>query len=174
MARTTFKVEGFKELEAALMELPRATAKNAMRRALLKAGQPVADRAKELVPVKSGALRDSITVSTKTANKPGASEFAAAMRAGATRQEAGQAMRAAVKKGDRSTVTVYIGAGQKPHAHLVEFGSVNNKPHPYLRPAWDEGKQQVLDDIKDELASEIAKAAKRMAAKALKASKAPS
>lgn len=164
----TVKVEGFGELEKALSELPRATAKNVARRALLRAGQPVADHAKRLVPVDSGGLRDSIVVTTKTANKPGAGAFAAAMKGGATRAEAGQAMRAAAK-GGRSGVEVYIGAGQLPHAHLVEFGSVNNSPQPYLRPAWDAGKQKVLDDIRDFLGQEISKAAQRAARKALKA-----
>lgn len=167
MARTTIKVEGFRELERALSELPRATALNVSKRALLRAGQPVADRAKELVPVDSGGLRDSIKVTTRLANKPGAGEFAAAMRAGASRKDAGAAMRAAAG-GGRSKVEVYIGAGQLPHAHLVEFGSVNNTPQPYLRPAWDEGKQKVLDDIRLFLAEEITKAAQRAARKALK------
>lgn len=168
MARgTTVKTEGFKELERALAELPRATAKNVSRRALMRAGQPVADKARELVAVDSGGLRDSIVVSTRTTGKPGASEFAAVMRAGGTRKEAGAAMRSAAG-GGRSVVTVYIGAGQLPHAHLVEFGSINNSPHPYLRPAWDEGKQQVLDDIRAFMGEEIEKAAQRAARKALK------
>jgi len=162
------KVEGFRELERALAELPRATAKNVSRRALLQAGQPIADQARQLVPVLSGGLRDSIVVTTRTANKPGAGAFAAAMRGGATRAEAGKAMRAAAK-GGRSSVEVYIGAGQLPHAHLVEFGSINNSPQPYLRPAWDAGKQKVLDDIREFLGQEIDKAAQRAARKALKA-----
>ena len=164
----TVKTEGFKELEAALMEFPRATAKNVARRALMRAGEPIAKRARELVPVDTGGLRDSIVVSTKLANKPGAGAFAAAMRGGATKAEAGAAMRAAAGDG-RSSVEMHIGAGQLPHAHLIEFGSVNNSPQPYLRPAWDEGKQKVLDDIRKFMGEEIAKAAQRAARKALKA-----
>ena len=76
-------------------------------------------------------------------------------------------MRAAAK-GGRSSVEVHIGTGQLPHAHLVEFGSVNNTPQPYLRPAWDAGQQKVLDDIRAFLAEEVDKAAKRAAKKALK------
>lgn len=169
MASTTVKVEGLKELEQAMAELGRATSRNVARRALMRAGQPVADQAKKLVPVDTGGLRDSIVVSTKLANKPGAGAFAAAMRGGATRSEAGQAMRAAAKAGGRSNIEAYIGAGQLPHAHLIEFGSVNNAPQPYLRPAWDAGKQKVLDDIKGFLAEEVAKATQRAARKALKA-----
>ena len=41
-----------------------------------------------------------------------------------------------------------------PHAHLVEFGHGGPHPappHPFVRPAWDEMKERVKQDIKEGL-----------------------
>ncbi|RVI41050.1 HK97 gp10 family phage protein, partial [Sinorhizobium medicae] len=46
------------------------------------------------------------------------------------------------------------------------FGTSRHGPQPFARPAWDAGKNQVLDTIKDELAVQITKAAQRLARKA--------
>jgi len=47
-------------------------------------------------------------------------------------------------------VTAIAGIDRKiaPHAHLLEFGTVKMSPHPFLRPAWDETRPQVLEMIK--------------------------
>ena len=59
----SFKFAGAKELEKALQDLGKATAKNTTRRALKKSAQIVADEAQILVPVDQGELMDSIKVS---------------------------------------------------------------------------------------------------------------
>ncbi|MET4634974.1 HK97-gp10 family putative phage morphogenesis protein [Kaistia defluvii] len=165
MAKTTVKVEGLRELEAALSDLPKAVARNTLRRVLKKAGEPIADKARQLAPVKSGKLRDSIVVSPKLGTKAGQKEFAAAMEAGLGKEAAVGAMRDARRaaKGEGSFAEMYVGPGRQPHAHLQEFGSVNNRPHPYMRPAWDAHKDEALDIIKGDLGGEIMKAAKRVA-----------
>jgi HK97 gp10 family phage protein len=41
-----------------------------------------------------------------------------------------------------------------PHAHLVEFGHGGPHPapaHPFIRPAWEETKEQVRENIKSGL-----------------------
>lgn len=45
-----------------------------------------------------------------------------------------------------------------PHAHLVEFGHGGPHPapaHPFLRPAWDELRDKVLENIKKGLKKTI-------------------
>lgn len=166
----TVKTQGFRELERALLELPRATAKNVAKRALLKAAAPVVDQAKALVPVRTGNLRDSIKAIALSNNAAGRAAYASAMRQGLGQDAARGALRAAQRASNgQSITTVAVGPGQQPHAHLVEFGSVNNAPQPYLRPAWDANKQKVLDSIGETLGDEIMKTAKRLARKAAKA-----
>jgi HK97 gp10 family phage protein len=136
----TVKVEGLSELKSAFEQLPKATGEGVLRKVLLARAEPIAAAAKALVAVESGELRDSIVASTRL-----------------SKSQAREAKETA------SYVEVYVGAGPLPHAHLVEFGSVNNQPQPYLRPAWDSAKGALLDNFKEDLWSEIEKAVGKLA-----------
>ncbi len=61
----------------------------------------------------------------------------------------------------------YNKKGQKiaraPHAHLVEFGTVNMPAEPVLRPAFDNGKEQAARAIAESLRRGIDRAAKKAA-----------
>ena len=140
-------VDGLAEVKTALRELPDATAKNVLRRVGRRRLEPVAERARSLVPVDQGELRDSIAVSTRL-----------------TRRQ-----RAKHQKLGPDDVEVFAGAGPHPQAHLQEFGTEHHGPQPYMRPAWDAEKDGVLAGIKDDLWAEIEKATKRLAARARKA-----
>lgn len=143
MARVTVKVEGLKELEKALKELPRATAKNVMKRVLIQAGQPVADQAEGLAPVNTGKLQKSIDIGVKL-----------------TRRQKSSSPK-------QSAVEVYIGVGRSlPQGVFQEFGTAKNPPQPFMRPAWDGNKLGVLEKIKDLTWAEIKKAADRASRKA--------
>lgn len=168
-----FKIEGLQELDGALRTLiestSSATAKNALKRGMMKAGEPVAEHARQLVPVHRGVLKRAIKVSGKLANPTGKSEFRAALRRGEGQEAAVAALRNARRESEAaSTIEVYIGPGQRPHAHLVEFGSVHNTPQPYMRPAWEAGRDRVAADMKAAVTEEFEKAAARAARKAAK------
>lgn len=139
-------VEGLDELQIALRELPDATARNVLRRVAKKVLAPIADRARQLAPVDVGRLARSIVVSDKL-----------------SRRQKSQFQRV-----DPNDVVMFVGAGALPQSHMMEFGTVDIAPQPFLRPAWDSGKEQVLDEIKGELWTQIEKAAKRQARKAAK------
>jgi hypothetical protein len=62
-------IEGLAEVKTALRALPDATAKNVVRRVLRSRGEPIATRARRLVPVEEGELRDSIAVSTRLSRR---------------------------------------------------------------------------------------------------------
>lgn len=143
--KITLKVEGFKELDEALGDLKKATARNAMRRAAVEVLQPIAEDYAANVDVRSGDLRDSIAVGTRL-----------------TPRQA----RLAKREGGKSFVEAYVGAGADPAAHLEEFGSVNNAPNPALRSAWDRGWRGALDALAEALAGQIQKAIARAARKA--------
>jgi HK97 gp10 family phage protein len=167
----TVKLSGFKELHSALNKLPRAAAKTTATRALTRAAQPLADRAAALAPVETGELKSSIIVSTKLVNQLGKKEFHEVMKSGGTKKEAGAAMRAARAGQEGQWLSVvYMGPSKAKSKKdgikrmAQEFGTVNHAPQPYMRPAWEAGKSQALEDIKRELAREIMATARRVIA----------
>lgn len=151
MPRTTFvKVDGLREVKAALRELPKATGKNVLRRVLIRRAEPVAERARQLAPVDTGQLRDSIVVSTKL----------------------GKRQRRGHSKQDRDDVDVFVGPGPAGfYGWMQEFGTARVAARPFMRPAWDAEKAGVLSGIADDLRKEIEKAAARLARKAARAAK---
>lgn len=154
MASSTVKVEGLKELDEALGELSKAAARSVLRRVGLQALEPVAETARQLAPddpnTSGDDLSGSIAVSTKLSARQA------------------KLNRSAIRRGtsDKNFVEVYAGAGPLPQAHNQEFGNVNHGPQPFMRPAWDQNKDKVLDIVKTELGGEIEKAAQRAARKA--------
>lgn len=171
------KVEGLRELDAALGELSKATAKSVLLRVLKKAGQPIADAAKNLARRDTGELRESIQVSTKHINKVGNAEFSAAMKTGLGKEAAVSALRGARRaaNGQGSFAEVFVGpANAKNKKDAIkrwvnEYGSVNISAQPYMRPAWDGNKDGALRIISTDIGAEIIatanRAAKRKAAK---------
>lgn len=145
--KVTVKTTGFKELEAALAnDLPRATAKNTTRRAMINVMRSrIEARARELAPKERGQLADGI------ATKP-----AKAARASRTRYESS------------STISVATGPTGRPeggNAAWQEEGTVNMPANPYMRPAVDSEGEAVIADLRDELAAQIEKAKGRIARK---------
>lgn len=163
--RVTVKVEGFKELEAALMELSRATAKGVARKVLMKAGEPIAAMARALAPVDESHggshMADSITVSTKASNADaGRAAFGQTLRDGGSRSDAVAAAREA-NRGKGRQVVVYVGPGRHPQAITQEFGTKHHGAQPFMRPAWEAQKNRALEIVKDEMAAAVAKAVAR-------------
>lgn len=145
MAGVKVHVEGLKELEQALQQLPKANAKAVLRRTLKEAGEPVAKTARSLAPREMGYLRESIDVSPKLSS------------------------RQATMNNRQSPVEMYIGPGTDPAGHLQEFGTgPGHQAQPFMRPAWDQHKNEVLDIIANRTWLEIEKTAARLAKKAAK------
>lgn len=141
----TVKVEGLKELENALRDLPKANAKAVLRRTMKEAGEPVARAARGMAPKEIGYLAESIDVSTKLS---------------------GRQSRLHKKE---SPVEMFIGPGPDPAAHLQEFGSgPGHVAQPFMRPAWDQNKEKVLDTIANLTWVEIEKTVNRLAKRAAK------
>jgi len=143
----TVDMEGFRDLDAALGDMKKSTAKGVMRRALMQVGQPIAEDYASHVAVDSGALRDSAGVGTKL-----------------TRRQA----RLARKAEGRSFVEVFVGAGGLPQATLEEFGDEFTAPRPRLREAWDRGWRKALDSLAEILWAEIRKTLDRAEKRAAK------
>jgi HK97 gp10 family phage protein len=140
------EVEGFKDLDNALAELPKATARNALQRALMEVAQPIADDAKARAPVDTGLLRRRIEVSKRLSKRQA---------------------RLNRRSEDKSFAEVHVGPPSSSDiARMVEFGTSDAPAQPYLRPAWDAGWRKALDGMKEAIAAEIENARKRLARKA--------
>jgi HK97 gp10 family phage protein len=169
MASTTVKVEGLKDVEKALSELPKATGKNVLRRVLKARAQPVADAMQAGAPTNTRRLKDAIVVSTKQPKNhdAGKAAFASAMRAGASRADAVAALRSARASNPNAFAEAFVGPSTGAfYSQFQEFGTEHHGPQPFARPAWDTTKTGVLEGIKDDLWAEINKASKRLAKKA--------
>lgn len=152
------KTSGFRELNANLGEMKKGAAKGALRRAIATSLKPIQSTAQRLAPVDDGQLRDSIVISpTLSKNARGKS---------ANVRQADGGFRAAAK----TSVTVYVGTTNR-NGVPREFGSMRSPAHPFMRPAWDMGRAQLLDDVKGNLADEINKTIARAEKRARKALK---
>jgi HK97 gp10 family phage protein len=174
----TFKVDGLKELEGALGELSKAAGRGALRRAGVKAARPLVEMASQLAPKDTGDLSDSIIAVSKMKNTVGNAEFHAVMKSGGSKAEAVSALRKARRDagGSGSFVLVQIGPKrgtkrQAIKAIVQEFGSVEQPPQPYMRPAFDATKHQIISEIRQSLSVEISKSAERARKRALKLAK---
>lgn len=151
MATTFVSVEGLREIDAAMDDLTKASAKGVLRRSGIKALEPMAEVARGLAPDNpaTGApdLGSSIAVGTKLSKR----------QAGLHRK---------MFRDDKASAEVFMGPGPDPAAWNQEFGNVNHGPQPFMRPAWDGGKDRLLKDLQKLLWAEIDKAAARAARKA--------
>lgn len=164
MTASKVKIEGLKELERALAQLPKATGKSVLRRVLKKRAEPVAEAMRAAAPVDDEHMKKSIIVSTK---RPVGHKSDAA-RAFAT-AGGGAAGRAAAKAAGSGPVEVFVGPGRHPQAIFQEFGTSHHDPQPFARPGWDQTKDGVLAGLKDDLWAEVKKSAARLAKKQAKA-----
>jgi HK97 gp10 family phage protein len=140
------KLEGFAELDRALGQLPKATAKNVLRRVLKKAADPVDQAASEAAPFLTGGLQRSVISGTRLTRS----------------QQRGSFLRTS-----NYYAEIHVGTSMG-RGMFQEFGTFKDNPQPWFRPAWESNKDRALNIIKVELGGEIEKAAKRYAKKLAK------
>ncbi len=153
------KLKGAEGLADALRALGNdRMVKRILKKALMEEAEPAAREARRLAPKgKTGRMADKINVSTTL-----------------SRRQRAQRRKPNLKNG--LVAEVFLGAGAKGPAHLIEFGtglrrhksgkSTGYVPaHPYMRPAWEKWKFRILDRFAFRLWHEIERAAKRLAAK---------
>jgi len=159
---TTARLEGMTDLKAAFDGLSKATTKNVVRRAMIRALTPMERQAEALAPVGfTGELRRSIEVSAKLSGRQKAQHAA---DIGAKTVQTAEGWRST----PQTVVFMFMGPSSSSKSIVQEFGSIYQSPQPYMRPAWDGGSMKMLDSIKDDLWAELEKAAARLARKAAK------
>lgn len=143
------EITGESDMADALRSLPARISKEAAFDALVIAVQPLIAAARANAPVDSGSLQQSIGLRL-VRYKKGMQLFAVV------------GPRRGFGKGGREPAN---------YAHLVEFGHRINRgkktlrkggvssgevaPKPFLRPAWDANKQEVLDTLSREFAERL-------------------
>lgn len=145
----TMKIAGLRELDAALGELKKATARSVLVRVGKKALEPMAGAARRLAPddpaTGGSDLKNNIVVGTKLNPR----------------------QKRLVKKEPKDFAVVYMGTSD-PAGVPQEFGTVNHGPQPFMRPAFEQEARATIDRVAQGLKPEIDKAAQRARARALK------
>lgn len=146
MARRTVKTTGFRELSQQLDQFKKSTGKGVMRRAARRGLQAFDEAWRKDAPVQADGpdrtqphMRDTGGIGGKPKR---------------------------VRRRREWTVEAFAGPGPNPQAIQQEFGNRNHPAQPFVRPAWEETHEQVLEDVKAELAGEIEKTAQRLAKRA--------
>jgi len=169
----TVKLQGLRELEAALGEFKTVTARSIALRAAKKTLQPMAEEAQAGVPDDPATPQKiEIAVVELTSMSQG-SVVAAGF--GPTRDsfpEAGVQEHGAPPHTIHPVKASATGLlGFEVGGHVITPKAVQHPgspPRAYMRRAWEHGAEALLPRLRDLLRSEIDKAAKRAAARALK------
>lgn len=190
MISGSLKIEGLKDLELALTELPKSTARRVLQRAAMAALEPMRQAAVRLAPddprtPPPNDLKSSIATSTRQASSRGTIRtyegesrvyvfMGPGFSKGMTREQSA----------DLATYSMAQEFGAKPHSIAKGSGSktkrrlidrLRGRPaklhpghaaHPYMRPAFDAHYRGALDSVRQALSTELEKAAQRLAKKA--------
>lgn len=138
----SLKVSGLDAINKQLLELKAETAAKVLAAACRKAFQPVLWVARGLVPVDSGALRDSLKISTSKADE---GDMIVSVGITVGKKQGG-------KPGELAPSTRW---------HFIELGTARIPASPYLRPALDQNADGVVAILKEELVQGIERAIKR-------------
>lgn len=160
--KMSVSVDGLVDLDKALQDLTKATARNVVKRVLRAAGAPIYQA---MVSGAPGHIKASVEIGDKLTARQ---------------------TKLLRRSGDKAPVTLHVGVsyllGMRGRtAHLFEFGTGQRMQgttgratgriaaRPFVRPAWDGNKDTALRIIKDQMWVEIGVANKRAEAKAMRA-----
>ena len=169
---STVRLSGFSQLEEELAKVSKAVGKGAVRRALKKSAEPMAEIARGLAPddpaTNGKDLKSSIVVGVKLNGRQ-------------------TKLHRRMFRDDKAAVEMFVGPSYLlgdggRHGHLLEFGTsafVNKgryagtqnpgiAPQPFMRPAWDQDHMPLLERLGKEMWDEIQKSVARAQARAAK------
>lgn len=133
-------IAGAKEMEKLLKFLGPEVANKVGRQAARAGAKVIVDEAKRLVPVRTGELRDALTVVT-------------------------QGEGAGYREGKVQAVIGFKKPSSR-RAHLTEFGTSKSAAKPFLRPAMDSQANEALNAMGKVLSKGITREAEKLARKA--------
>jgi len=130
-------VSGLKELNRTLEQLPRKLQDQAVKNAMAAGARKIRDEAKNLVPVRTGTLKENIVVS-RTVKKGGK------------------------RRSLKGSVVIGIKDEARFYAHLIEFGTSQTSAQPFLRPAFDAKHDEALQVIGKKIGDQVEKKARKL------------
>jgi HK97 gp10 family phage protein len=175
----TVRIDGLRELRAALMQLPKNVERNVLSRSVGHAAALVREAAKTRAPVWTGpvskghpppgTLKRAI-ITKNVSSRAYKSQWIVTVRTGKKQQFSGNWMKGGQKNrdayywrwvefghrvGNRSTGTLSQAGNRKrsTRRNVHEIGFV--APHPFMRPAWESTKNAALRTIIDDIAKGV-------------------
>ena len=162
------QVAGLKELDKALGELrTKAMARGVVERALLEAAAPMHEMAQRLAPGRADP-NEVITYKRggeRVERQPGTTKALVQIGKKLTKRQAAQA-----RKAGKHFAEIYVGT-RDAKAHMEEYGTINQRARPFLRPALDSEAQPTIKRFTTTLLTELEKVGKREAARTARLSK---
>jgi HK97 gp10 family phage protein len=144
VGKVTITVDGTRRVAAVLKELGVAAANRIARSALNRGATPVVKRARELAPTPgdpddpyaTGRLKKAIT----------------------------KRLRRARRGSDKQEILIGIERPRSRVVHLLEFGSAHQSAEPFLRPALDETKGEVIEAMREAMETGIKRERQKLVA----------
>lgn len=148
------KIKGLRECEAALSQLPKATGKNVLRRVGRARLEPMRDDAAAKAP--------------DDPNTSGAADLSSSIKIRNGKAKV-RLIQGKFRADSSSGISLTLGPSKAAfHGKFQEWGTVKQAAQPFMRPAWDAGARKVVEGIRDDLWTEIQRAAARLANKKAK------
>ncbi len=155
----TVQLTGFKELAAALRELPERVARNGLRAAVNAGASVIKKDAISRAPVDTGALKANLyQKQIREKSGPMQQTFYVGVRKGVAKYANNAANRRAGKAGK-----AYKDSGTTFYWFFQEFGTSTITPRPFMRPAFEMQKEAAVKAIGQKLDERIQKHARDLA-----------
>ena len=156
---SAFKLHGMEGVRASLKRLPAELMKSAEKQVLRDGAKPVLSAAKGRVAVADGLLKKSLGVTVKK-RRAGVMTSRIGPRSGFKGKSLG--MKLSKKGKTKGTVTERF-ANPVNYAHLVEYGTSHSAAKPFIRPAIEASKGEVVDAMAQGLEKHLTKVCAKLA-----------
>lgn len=116
--------------------------KEAVHPALIRSGDELSARMKQLAPLDTGALKDSITVTPAGQTTPPYSQPGGSMTV------------------PENAIAVTVGNADVRYAHLQEYGTAQAPAHPFFWPSYRLLKKRIANRLKRAISKAVKEAGK--------------
>ena len=140
----TKNLSGFRELAAALKELPQRVARKHLRGSTSKGARVIRNEARSLAPKDTGEMAKDIMIKRERSEGDHVASFSVFVRTGKKSRLAGRA-----RDVDKDSY----------YWRFLEFGTAKMPAQPFMRPAFEAKKEEAVDAIGEELDRRIQKEA---------------
>lgn len=158
----SIKIEGLKELQQALDQLPKEIQGRPLRSAVSYGAKAVVEDVKSKVPVgETGILKSAVyRYRSRRDSATGRETFFVGIRQGKA-----QYKDTAYNRRKGRVGKTYKTAGEAYYWRFLEFGTAKMAARPFLRPAFEATKSRAVEIIKERLGKAIETQAKKLARK---------